>query len=292
MSSEDIRKVRSIEDVEKYLIPCINVVYGRSYRVVLRKVVEVFKSSRCGASFYYLSKKEKVLNSYDMLKRALNTLMECGYIMCKEGKSKTNRQRIDYYPTPLGVVMNLILTLLYPEESEIYKYLTTHIVSDYIAEETFFELIPYMFHITILKISPPPDMIPSLAKGWLTTEYAADLVAIKIATKVNWRISPGVFLGIPLFRENLWERVEKLMYEQLNYLKDIKEHRVKELIEDLEKTYESIGLKLPEEVKDSLHKSATYLYDTFKLLCRSIETHGDTLLETYGRLRIPKIESY
>jgi hypothetical protein len=292
MSDEDIRSVESIEDVEEYLTPCINVVYGRSYRVVLRKIVEVFKSSGCGASFYYLSKKEKVLNSYDMLKRALNTLMECGYIMCKEGRSKTNRQKIDYYPTPLGVVMNLILTLLHPEESDIYKYLTTHIVSNYIAEETFFELIPYMFHITILKISPPPDRTPSLAKGWLTTEYAADLVAIKVATKVNWRIFPGVFLNIPIFRENLWERVEKIMYEQLNYLKDIKEHRVKELIEDLEKTYESISLKLPEEVKDSLHKSVTHLYDTFKLLCKSIETHGDIRLETYGRLRIPKIESY
>jgi len=279
MESSNSREVDVTENVENYLRPCINVIYGHSYRVVLRKIVEVFKKNGSGTSFYYLSKKEKVLKSNDMLKRVLNTLMDCGYIVCKEGRTETNSPlgRKDYYPTPLGILMSLYLTLLYPQESDIpdiYKHLITYFLSGYIAEQTFNQLLPHMFHLTVLRTLSQPTKPSSIVKGWLTAEYTFDLIGIKVATKVKWEILLEVFLRIPIVQENLWKKIKNLMDEQSNHFKRVKEQEMKELIEYFGKFFESIGGELPVDVEKSLYKSLDYLYESFELLRRLIEPYG------------------
>jgi len=113
MASNNIEGPEQVERLEETLQPCINVIHGKSYKVVLEKAIEVYKSSggREGVSFYSLYYKDRVLSSKDALERALRTLSECGYLIYKETSSKTKskKKRKDYYPTPLGILMNKIV---------------------------------------------------------------------------------------------------------------------------------------------------------------------------------------
>ena len=297
--------------IEELLKPCIKVVHGgRSYRVVLRKIIELWVGEKLwergeGVCFHrlkmalqdekYKFKKENTVVGDATIKSALGVLTDCGYLVCREGRAKTNSPwgRKDYVPTPLGVSMNLILTLLYPEETtapNLHESFAVYFT--FIAQEVFFDILPYMFHLTILLTSPQPSKIPLLAKGWLTAEYAADLVAVRLATKVDWNIFPHAFLRIPLVQDKLWDVVESEMYERLKRLEDLKKRGVEELVEVLSEVYKSAGLELPVGVKDLFSQAIKHLHENFEALCRSISAYGDIRLKTYGRLRPFKLESY
>ena len=112
MARDDLKGSEQVEKLEEALQPCINVIYGKSYRVVLERAIEVYRSSggREGVSFYSLYYKDSVLNSKEAIERALRTLSECGYLICRE-RVKGGKKRKDYYPTPLGIIMNKIVKL-------------------------------------------------------------------------------------------------------------------------------------------------------------------------------------
>jgi hypothetical protein len=95
---------------EESLKPCINVLYVDSYRRVLKNIVEGYRDRKSGVSFYHLYKKERVLSSANILKKVLDTLLSCGYVIYEKGSAETNSPmgRKDYYPTPLGVFIVLI----------------------------------------------------------------------------------------------------------------------------------------------------------------------------------------
>jgi hypothetical protein len=94
ITRDDLKNSEQVEKLEEALQPCINVIYGKSYRVVLERAIEVYRSSggREGVSFYSLYYKDSVLNIKEAIERALRTLSECGYLICrvraKGGKEK------------------------------------------------------------------------------------------------------------------------------------------------------------------------------------------------------------
>ncbi|NAZ13459.1 MAG: hypothetical protein GU359_04820 [Desulfurococcales archaeon] len=114
MSNKDLKKSRGVERLEIVLRPCINVVYGDAYKTVLKKIVEIYYSSKGaeGASFYRLYK-EGVLKSKKRLGAVLETLFKCGYVAYKEREARTKspKGRRDFYPTPMGFVMNVTLKI-------------------------------------------------------------------------------------------------------------------------------------------------------------------------------------
>ena len=245
-----------------------------------------------GAYFYKLYELGE-FKSRSKVEEALKDLIECGYLTCVEVKVKGRRRKI-YRPTPLGVLMNLILTLLYPEEVKalkLHENFFVYFTSIFAAHLMFFDILPYMFHLTILLTSPQSLKTPLLAKGWLTAQYATELLALRLATKVDWSVAPHAFLRVSLDqdklrevveKDKLWKIIENRMYERLKGFEDLKERGVKELVEIVSRHYKSSGQELPVEVKDlidSLSQAIDYLYKNFKALYRSFSTYGDNKLK-------------
>jgi hypothetical protein len=104
--------VRKIPVLEEILDPCVRVIKTESYGEVLDRVVRGWRERWAGLSLYQLEK-EKVLSSKPMLLKALKRLTECGYAVYVEAEA---RGRKDYYPTPLGMAMDVLLKLYSPEE--------------------------------------------------------------------------------------------------------------------------------------------------------------------------------
>jgi hypothetical protein len=294
-------------DIREALKPCIKVISGKYHRSLLRTIIDAYHKETSGKTTSKLCEKAGVESTYlynlyklggfkskSKVEAALKDLVECGYLTCVKVKVKGRKRKI-YRPTPLGVLMNLILTLLYPEESEalkLHESFAVYYTSGFIAQETFFDILPYMFHLTILLTSPQPSKIFLLAKGWLTAEYAADLVAIRLATKVDWNIFPRAFLRIPLVQERLWGIVEGKMRDRLRSLEDLKERGVEELVEVLSEVYKGAGLELPAGVKGLLSQAIEHLHKNFETLCRSISTYRDIKLKKLRKIKTFKLESY
>jgi len=187
--------------------------------------------------------------------------------------------------------MNFVLTLLYPEEWKLnfYKNISSYIVSWQVSEEIFFRLIPHMFHLTYLLTSSKYEKTSEtsyiLFKGWLATSYAADLVGIKVSTKVDWSIFPMIYLKNQNFQEMFWRDIENKMYEYMNQLKNLKEKGIENVIDQLKEAYKIYGQELPKDLEESLKNVVEHLYESFRLISRSIAPNGDINLEKCKKLR-------
>jgi hypothetical protein len=231
MTSEELEKHGDVGRFEAALRPCISLIYGDSYRLVLKRIIEIYKSSGGteGASFYRLYR-EGVLKSKNMLEKVLKTLSECGYVLCEEKKARTNspKRRRDCYPTPLGFVMNEILKMrgLYfsmkallnqtydnqairKDIEELYVFYST----DYLVEKLYVAL-PNAYILTILNW--PQKMTPQhIEAGHLTALHA--LEQLRIILNV---VSASGGLQEPDVRESLIRSVEVELREELKGLQD------------------------------------------------------------------------
>jgi hypothetical protein len=118
-----------------------------------------------------------------------------------------------------------------------------------------------MFHLTYLFTSSKYEKTSEtsyilfkgiLFKGWLATRYAADLVGIKVSTKVDWSIFPMIYLKNQNFQEMLWRDIENKMYEYMNQLKNLKEKGIENVIDQLKEAYKIYGQELPKDLEESL----------------------------------------
>jgi hypothetical protein len=104
-----------IGKVGRRLNPCTKVIDRESYARVLREIIESFKASNRGVSFYDLYNKKHVLNSKSTLKTILRVLEHCSYVVSVKTSAETNspRGKKEYYPTPLGIFMHTIIKMYY-----------------------------------------------------------------------------------------------------------------------------------------------------------------------------------
>jgi len=122
-----------IGNVRRRLNPCNKVIDEESYVTVLREIIESFKASNRGVSFYDLYNKKRVLNSKSTLETILRVLECCGYVVSVKTSAETNspRGKKEYYPTPLGIFMHTIIkvyhflkecyTVMQQEHQKIYE---------------------------------------------------------------------------------------------------------------------------------------------------------------------------
>lgn len=128
-SDKDFREVEeedmsAIKDLKKFLALCIKVVYVESYRKVFREIVKRWSEGREDSSYYNRFLEDRVINNKRLLEEILDILIRCGYainelkyVITKDRRGrKITVERYIYKPTPLGMIMNFVLTLLYPEE--------------------------------------------------------------------------------------------------------------------------------------------------------------------------------
>jgi hypothetical protein len=266
--------VKNINMIENFLKPCINVIYKESYKHVLKEIVDNWSVNEKGVSFYDLYKKE-IINSKNGLKKILDTLTNCGYITYRVEKAKTNspKKKKSYYPTPLGVAMNTILTLLHPEElisdeklqsrikeilnlsdREYIEYLYN--LADMYIQATLYNRLPDIYNATIALLLPEPSALSSFAKGYGSSLYAMNL----------------------LYAFGIGRDVSTL--KLLKYSSSDRETLLEEVKQNIQKDLELIRwyqyLRSPVENKAVLQeqiKIEDYLENVYEIILKLIEVH-------------------
>jgi len=220
-------RVKSVEEIEKDLKPCVNVLYGKGYRVVLEKIVEVWEVSDRGVSFYDLYEKERVANSKNGLKIILDVLTECGYTGLKKVKASKNspKGRKEYYPTPLGIMMNTILDFLYFKERGIGEEEIIYPLAWYYVENTLFHRLPvlYEYMVKVKREEKASIELEKLLKGFLTTLHAMNtlfLRAVKVEEGVGLSIRPSHLSDL---LEIILEIIKNDISENIDYLEKAKD---------------------------------------------------------------------
>jgi hypothetical protein len=248
------KRAKSIDEIEKNLKPCIYTLYGDGYRVVLRRIVEKWGTSGGGASFYDLYEKERVVKSKSGLKIMLGVLMECGYLEFRYGKPSKNspKGKKEYYPTPLGIVMDTVLGLLHPEERGIGGSELIYPLAWSYVENTLFRMLPFIhdYMVQARREGGADVEYRKLSKGFLTALHAMNVLflrAVEVEEKIGLTIGQGSMSG------DLSENIKKSISGNISYLEGAK----------------------PRVAEGSVHyKLLEYLLEEHNKLARVLGIHG------------------
>jgi hypothetical protein len=211
----------NILDLGDIIDPCTRVIRTESYRKVLGRIVSVMVEKGEGVSLYELEK-EGVLESTSMLVASLKRLTECGYTVYVE---RGVRRRRDYYPTPLGMAMDLLLKLYSPDEMGVklededlrrrYFYMACQCIGETISRHMglifrlTYPLYIYMDGAGNIYFVETDE--ETLVKGFKTAQYLATLICMKVEKPL---LIPSLEEDVPRFRRAV-ERAEK-------HLKDLR----------------------------------------------------------------------
>jgi hypothetical protein len=239
---------------------------------VLGKVVEVWGREGRGVTFYELYNKERVLSSKNKLKIVLETLTNCGYLVCRESRARTNSPlgRRDYYPTPLGVLMNSTLSLLdFLEENspDLLLVTLTYLELSELIENTLYSTVPTVYVATVL-FYPQPQLPPYITRGRDTVHYVVSLLLTKILREIVG--SPEGFQD-PTLRRFFMESVEKDIRETLEYIREKKRWE-----EYLDQRVKIPPQEKPDEEEEIFRKALDILERTYKLIMKFVEVHNKT----------------
>lgn len=265
-------RARLPQGVPEFLKPCSNVVYGDYYRIVLRRVTEVWDREGRGVTFYELYSKERVLRSKNKLKVVLDDLTNCGYLACRKGRASTNSPlgRKEYHPTPLGALMNSTLSLLdFLEGSPPDSLLAalTYVELSELVERTLYNAVPTAYVATVL-FYPQPQLPPYITRGRDTVHYTVSLLLTEILGEIVG--SPEEFRD-PTLRSFFTEDVEKDIREALEYVRERKRWE-----EYLDRRAKTSLQEEPGEEEEVVRKALDILESTFKLIMKFVEVHGKT----------------
>jgi len=220
--------------LEFLLKPCINVIYSPLHRLVLHSVVLEWKKGNNNISQYYLYKK-RYIRSKSGLKQALDTLVECYYVTCKETEASTRspKRKKVYTPTPYGVYLHSVLVLLYTRELARINEFSHLVFSDTaiafaLAREntSIKDFLPPYF----LGLKPPQPLVltkdgiklaSNLIKGFHTILYALNLLIVKSMLLSNiTEVLFDIFQGKTL-RYNQLEKEAAKIIEFINELREL-----------------------------------------------------------------------
>jgi len=239
---------------EEFLGECKNIIYRGPCRRVLWKIIELWKEEK-ETTIYVLESKELTKTSHVSIEKAVELLSKCGFIYVITGakpKTKSPRGKKLLYPTPLGLVMNIILGLLYPEERSIGESEVVYPLAWYYVEDTLFQRLPDIYEYTVQasregKVSIERE---KLVKGYLTTLHAMNILflkAVEVEEKIGLSMRPS--------------------YSSRDLLESIREN-IREITKSLE--------RIKREVKEgSVHyKLLGYLYEEYDRLAGALGVHG------------------
>lgn len=254
LATEDrkLERARPPRGVLDFLKPCSNVIWGDHYRAVLRRVTEVWDREGRGVTFYELYSKEGVLRSKNELKIVLDTLTNCGYLACRRGRARTNSPlgRKEYYPTPLGALMNSALSLLDLLEGSPPPPPDSLVELSKLVENVLYNAVPTAYIATVL-FYPQPQLPPYITRGRDTVHYTVSLLLTEIL---------GEIVGSPEeFRDPTLRSF---------FMKDVEE--------DIREALEEIWRRKPGEEEEIVRKALDILESNFKLVMKLVEVHGKT----------------
>jgi len=245
---------RELLELEERVEECKSVLYREPCRKVLRKIIDLWVEGK-EATIYVLEEKELRNISHVGIERSVKLLSECGLILVKTGfrpKTGSPKGKKLLYPTPLGLVMNTILSFLYPEELGIERNEVAYPLAWYYVENTLFQRLPliYDYIIQASREGVASSEYKRVLKGYLTTLQALNtlfLKAVKASEKIGLDIKPSYS------SKGLLELIKSNMSEDIEYLEralvSVKEGSVH-------------------------HKILKYLYKSYDLLAKALGVHG------------------
>jgi len=191
-------------EAKRLLQPCIDVIYGGDYyRITLSKVVESYLKGR----YTHCREIGRETNKHsDLINKALKMLEKCGYVEALEHEAAPKKGvRKPYKPTPLGVIMYVILTLPYIKEQDTNEE-EMSIEEEYaygIACWLTEELRPLLEDIYILQThSQKLSRQAEIEKGYKTALHAIDLLCTK-AKKTTEEDVEGARIDLMLRLKNI-----------------------------------------------------------------------------------------
>ena len=209
--------------IEDYIKPCLGAVLSDCGRFLLNKVIEMqIKGSE--VTLYSLEKEYKGCGNRGKLEKTLKYLVECGFLEREESTGNEARERRPKKPihvTPLGVVMNVLLKLLYPEARNEHERDIIYSIASYRVDETIFQRLPFIYDymVYLVKNKKSKLEIKNVLKGYLTAVHVSNmLLYASIVAEERLGISLGPSITLEVLREMLQNQIN----EDLRYLEDAK----------------------------------------------------------------------
>ena len=240
--------------LEKSLEECEGIIHRGPCRRVLWKIIELWKEEK-ETTIYVLESKELTKTSHVSIEKAVELLSKCGFIYVITGakpKTKSPRGKKLLYPTPLGLLMNIILGLLYPEERSIGESEVVYPLAWYYVENTLFQRLPDIYEYTVQASRKGEISIEreKLLKGYLTTLHAMNILflkAVEVEEKIGLSMRPSYSSGdlLESIRENIIEDTKSL-------------ERIKRGVEEGSVHYKLLG----------------YLYEEYDRIAGALGVHG------------------
>ena len=253
MNEELKRGYRAVEELEKFIGECKIILYSEVHKRLLRRIIELWDRG-VDVTLYVLEKKDPIGKSRYSIERSLKLLKSCGLIYVKEtikGKTNSPKGKKPYYPTPIAIILDAVLTLLYPEDlDDIEKGSYYYIVWDFV-DETLYQILPSVYDYLFIKAKEDPKNIEyiNLLKAYLITIHALNLLMLI-----------GIKAGESIFSAALPKTSSK------DLLEDVKKH--------LYGHVESLEKRKTELIEGSLgYKAVDILLSYYKLLAKSLGVH-------------------
>jgi hypothetical protein len=294
-------------DVEITLAPCTKVIYNEFYRVVLEEIVSKWSKDGVGVSQYELYISNKRIRSKGRLNRAIKDLSACGYVVCvlREAKTRSPMGRKECYPTPLGILVHLLTSLLDKKIADVATLLAMNVAYDKL-EEAVLRCLPRIYrYLDYMDIAHRRSLYPNLDRGYAAVIHVLSVLRLHVLSPLRtpavWSQVPDSYVEVftkelqPSNRRKLRRELEDIIDDlegSLEYLdKSIREMReVEEMDEAFNRIYdmihdlvanESLPPKPPK--KSNIHSSYSYelklkdiykqIAEAFKLVQRALEVH-------------------
>jgi hypothetical protein len=222
MFGRDLCMMIETKLLKEYLGSCINIVYLSSYRRVLNEIIKRWRDGDEKISYYWFYK-DGVLKSRSGLRKIFDTLIKCGYITyeSKTPSSEAPVMKKIYKPTPMGVIVNIILKLLNPEEIDVKDENIAYSSSWMIIRETIYERLPYIYDYLVLLNDErkKETRYIDLLKGFITILYLINILFMKAVIAEE-------MIGRPVKPNYTSKDLLKILSEQLredmSYLNEVK----------------------------------------------------------------------
>jgi hypothetical protein len=244
--------------MEIALAPCIQAIYNEFYRVVLDKVISRWGRDGVGVSQYDLYKNERDIRSKGRLNKAIKDLSACGYVVCvlREAETRSPMGRKECYPTPLGILVHLLASLLGYKIADVATFLAMYTAYGRL-EKLVFQCLPRIYsYLDYTDVAHRGSLYPNLDRGYATVIHALSVLRARVLSPLR---TPAVLSQLPDSYVEFFAKESRFIKRELG-------RRLEEIIDDLKRSLEYLDIstrewKRIEELLNRVEETFNYIRD-------------------------------
>jgi exonuclease VII small subunit len=244
-------------NVEIALAPCIKAIYNEFYRVVLDEIVSEWGEKGVGLSQYDLYQKPNI-HSKGRLNRAIKDLSACGYVVCvpREAKTRSPMGRKECYPTPLGILVHLLASLLGYKIADVATFLAMYIAYSKL-EELILQCLPSIYrYLDYADMAHRGSLYSNLDRGYAAVIHALSVLRARVLSPLR---TPAALSRLPDSYVELFARESRFIKRRL-------ERRLEEIIDNLRRSLEHLDTSIREwkrieELLNEMKETFNYIRD-------------------------------